>query len=134
MIAFIDAHRATYGVEPICRVLPIAPSTYHAHAAKRTDQGKSTGSITDACSNRSAISRRPRPKRATMPRPTIARWQRDSNQTASDKPGAVHMRIVLIDGDALTNLMVRYDVGVRLARAVEIKRIDLGYFEDAEPE
>ena len=44
------------------------------------------------------------------------------------------MRIVLIDGDALTNLMVRYDVGVRLARAVEIKRIDLGYFEDAEPE
>ncbi len=40
MIAFIDAHRATYGVEPICRVLPIAPSTYHAHAAKRADQGK----------------------------------------------------------------------------------------------
>jgi hypothetical protein len=23
------------GVEPICRVLPIAPSTYHAHAAKQ---------------------------------------------------------------------------------------------------
>ena len=30
MIAFIDDHRAVYGVEPICRVLPIAPSTYHA--------------------------------------------------------------------------------------------------------
>jgi len=30
MIAFIDDHRATYGVEPICKVLPIAPSTYHA--------------------------------------------------------------------------------------------------------
>ena len=28
MIAFIDAHRAVYGVEPICRMLPIAPSTY----------------------------------------------------------------------------------------------------------
>ena len=40
MIAFIDAHRATYGVEPICRVLPIAPSTYHAHLAKRADPGK----------------------------------------------------------------------------------------------
>ena len=40
MIAFIDAHRATYGVEPICRVLPIAPSTYHADAAKRGDPGK----------------------------------------------------------------------------------------------
>ena len=37
MIAFIDDHRAEYGVEPICRVLPIAPSTYHAHAAQRAD-------------------------------------------------------------------------------------------------
>jgi transposase InsO family protein len=40
MIAFIDDYRAAYGVEPICRVLPIAPSTYHAHAAKRADPGK----------------------------------------------------------------------------------------------
>src|SRR4051812_704669 len=40
MIAFIDDHRATYGVEPICRVLPIAPSTYHAHAARRADPGR----------------------------------------------------------------------------------------------
>jgi transposase InsO family protein len=37
MIAFIDDHRATYGVEPICRVLPIAPSTYHEQAARRRD-------------------------------------------------------------------------------------------------
>ena len=37
MIAFIDDHRGAYGVEPICRVLPIAPSTYHAHVAKRAD-------------------------------------------------------------------------------------------------
>ena len=40
MIAFIDDHRALYGVEPICRVLPIAPSTYHAHAARRADPGR----------------------------------------------------------------------------------------------
>ena len=40
MIAFIDEHRALHGVEPICHVLPIAPSTYHAHAARRTDPGK----------------------------------------------------------------------------------------------
>jgi transposase InsO family protein len=40
MIAFIDEHRDFYGVEPICKVLPIAPSTYHAHAARRTDPGK----------------------------------------------------------------------------------------------
>ena len=40
MIAFIDEHRETHGVEPICRVLPIAPSTYHAHAARRADPDK----------------------------------------------------------------------------------------------
>jgi putative transposase len=40
MIGFIDDHREAHGVEPICRVLPIAPSTYHAHAAKRADLGK----------------------------------------------------------------------------------------------
>jgi putative transposase len=30
MIAYVDAHKDRYGVEPICRVLPIAPSTYYA--------------------------------------------------------------------------------------------------------
>jgi putative transposase len=35
MIAFIDDQRAVHGVEPICKVLPIAPSTYHAHEAQR---------------------------------------------------------------------------------------------------
>ena len=35
MIAFIDDHRGAYGVEPICRVLKIAPSTYHARDARR---------------------------------------------------------------------------------------------------
>ena len=40
MITFIDDHRAAYGVEPICRVLPIAPSTYHAHAARRSDPAR----------------------------------------------------------------------------------------------
>ena len=37
MIGFINDHRQVYGVEPICRVLPIAPSTYHACIAKRKD-------------------------------------------------------------------------------------------------
>ena len=37
MKMFIDEHRNQYGVEPICRVLPIAPSTYHAHAARQAD-------------------------------------------------------------------------------------------------
>ena len=35
MIAFIDEHRDDYGVEPICRVLPIAPSTYWERIAQR---------------------------------------------------------------------------------------------------
>lgn len=34
MVAFIDEHREEYGVEPICAVLPIAPSTYHEHASR----------------------------------------------------------------------------------------------------
>jgi hypothetical protein len=37
MVAFIDAHRDAHGVEPICDVLPIAPSTYYDHLAKRAD-------------------------------------------------------------------------------------------------
>ena len=37
MIGFIDDHREVYGVEPICKVLPIAPSTYRAQAARRRD-------------------------------------------------------------------------------------------------
>ena len=40
MIAFIDDHRQAHGVESICKVLPIAPSTYHAHLAKRADPSK----------------------------------------------------------------------------------------------
>ncbi|QXC52249.1 IS3 family transposase (plasmid) [Agrobacterium salinitolerans] len=37
MISFIDEHRTVLGVEPICRLLPIAPSTYYEVVAKRTD-------------------------------------------------------------------------------------------------
>ena len=40
MKAFIDEHRDVYGVEPICRVLPIAPSTYRQHAARRVDPSR----------------------------------------------------------------------------------------------
>ena len=37
MYAFIDAHREAYGVEPICRVLQIAPSGYYAHRTRAAD-------------------------------------------------------------------------------------------------
>jgi putative transposase len=40
MTSFIDQYRSAYGVEPICKVLPIAPSTYHEHAARRREPGR----------------------------------------------------------------------------------------------
>ena len=36
-MAFVDDHRDEYGVEPICDVLPIAPSTYYEHRARAED-------------------------------------------------------------------------------------------------
>jgi len=45
MIGFINDHRAAYGVEPICRVLRIAPSTYHVHAAQRADPSKASARV-----------------------------------------------------------------------------------------
>jgi hypothetical protein len=40
MVAFIDQERVHYGVEPICGVLPIAPSTYYWHRIRQTDPTK----------------------------------------------------------------------------------------------
>jgi putative transposase len=40
MVTFIDQHRDTYGVEPICAVLPIAPSTYFRHKAHEQDPAR----------------------------------------------------------------------------------------------
>jgi putative transposase len=40
MVAFIDKHRAAYGVESICRELPIAPATYYVHRAQRHDPSR----------------------------------------------------------------------------------------------
>jgi putative transposase len=37
MKAFIDDHHDDYGVEPICKVFLIAPSTYYLHAARKAD-------------------------------------------------------------------------------------------------
>lgn len=40
MIGFIDDHRDRFGVEPICAVLPIAPSTYFLHKVQQHDATK----------------------------------------------------------------------------------------------
>jgi restriction system protein len=58
--------------------------------------------------------------------------------TSSFTSGAVQyaqrvpQRIILVDGSELTRLMMQYGVGVRTERTVEVKRIDLDYFEEAE--
>jgi len=49
MIAFIEERRGAFGVEPICRVLPIAPSTYRQRALEaRQPERASAGSKSDA--------------------------------------------------------------------------------------
>ncbi len=40
----------------------------------------------------------------------------------------VPQRIILIDGERLTSLMLEHNVGVRVSRAVEIKKIDEDFF------
>ncbi len=44
MISFIDEHRARFGVEPICRTMQVAPSSYYAARARQP----SARSIADA--------------------------------------------------------------------------------------
>jgi len=39
MVAFIDDHKSAFGVESICRQLPIAPSTYYERKARQRDPG-----------------------------------------------------------------------------------------------
>lgn len=40
MVSFIDSHRHEHGVEPICRVLPIAPSVYYEQKARQADPSR----------------------------------------------------------------------------------------------
>lgn len=58
--------------------------------------------------------------------------------TSSFSKGAIEyavkvpQKIILIDGQELTRLMVYYGVGVRTQRTIDIKKIDLDYFEESE--
>ena len=40
MTVFVDEHRESFGVEPICEQLPIAPSTYYEHKRRERDPGR----------------------------------------------------------------------------------------------
>lgn len=52
------------------------------------------------------------------------------SQQAHDYAKKIMQRLVLIDGEELTRLLVRYNVGVRVSRTIDLKRIDLDYFND----
>jgi len=55
---------------------------------------------------------------------TTSRFTDDARATAARLP----QRIVLIDGEELARLMIRHDVGVRIAETVHVKRIDEDFF------
>jgi putative transposase len=57
MVGFIDDHRATYGVEPICAVLPIAPSTYFRRRAEQRDPSQRSARARRDAELRSEIQR-----------------------------------------------------------------------------
>jgi putative transposase len=57
MVAFINQHRATYGVEPICAVLPIAPSTYFLRKTQQEDATKRSARARRDDERRTAIQR-----------------------------------------------------------------------------
>ena len=45
MTRFIDENRHVYGVEPICKVLPIAPSTYYAQVAREGNPDRQSARV-----------------------------------------------------------------------------------------
>jgi len=48
MIAFIDAHKDQHGIEPMCKQLPVAVSTYYGHKERESDPDReSNRSIRD---------------------------------------------------------------------------------------
>jgi restriction system protein len=49
---------------------------------------------------------------------------------AKDYAERIPQKLILIDGDMLTKLMIRHGVGVRTTRTVELKKLDLDYFEN----
>ena len=60
---------------------------------------------------------------------TTSDFSKDARATASQ---AGQFRLVLINGEELTTLMLRFGIGVRLAQTVELKRVDLDYFDDGQ--
>lgn len=45
MIVFIDENRDSHGIEPICKQLPIAVSTYYEYKARESDPDKASNQL-----------------------------------------------------------------------------------------
>ncbi len=45
MVDYIDAHKDVYGIEPICRELPIVPSTYYVAKARPPSERAQRGAV-----------------------------------------------------------------------------------------
>ncbi|MCA1945958.1 MAG: restriction endonuclease [Desulfovibrio sp.] len=52
------------------------------------------------------------------------------SKEAREYVASIPYRIILIDGQALSNYMIQYDVGVAVHTTYAIKRIAMDYFED----
>ncbi len=52
------------------------------------------------------------------------------SQHAIDYVRHLAQRVILIDGEKLADLMIEHNVGVRLTRAIEFKRIDEDFFSE----
>ncbi len=55
----------------------------------------------------------------------------DFSKNARDYASSIESSVVLIDGEALANLMIDYNVGATVESSYEIKRIDSDYFDEA---
>ena len=76
MVSFIDEHRSVHGVEPICRQLQIAPSTYWLHRARLADPAK----------------RPARAQRDAVLRPEVERAWAENHQVYGAKKVWKHLR------------------------------------------
>lgn len=58
---------------------------------------------------------------------TTAKYSSNAIQYANNLLG---VKVVLVDGSALTRLMIKHNVGVSIEEVYEVKRIDSDFFED----
>jgi putative transposase len=97
MVTFIDQHRNTYGVEPICALLPIAPSTYFLQAVQQQD----------------ATKRSARAQRDDVLRAAIQRVWDDNEQVYGPRKVWRHLRRERIDAARCTVERLMRAMGLR---------------------